>query len=285
MDKGVGIDKAILHLALQENKGKEFDFYPLLNQLSIPEDIHHFVLNTMFNRGYINGQPSIGSPTIHITDQGLQYVEQLKQNYFLRTGHPLNPNTSTDMPLEQTCETLFQMHKNDTFAHWWTKDSYNDKPANLIVAKELLLSKGVIYSKESASGQTSTHLNPDFYNTETCKESLEQISEQNKPKPSVLIDQSVTTHGDNSPAAAKDLTFTQTNNPEPPKKKWYQKWIDEFIKNIVQFIVTGSILFLSGLITGKSCNPTTNQLKSQPSDPKSLQNTNHLSSDTFNLKK
>jgi hypothetical protein len=281
MDKGVGIDKAILHLALQENKGKEFDFYSLLNQLSIPEDIHHFVLNTMFNRGYIGGQPSIGSPTIHITDQGLQYVEQLKQNHFIRTGQPLNPNTSSDMPLEETCEILFQMHKNDTFTHWWTKDSYNDKPSNLIASKELLLSKGVLYSKLLPTEQISTHLNPDFYNTETCKQALEQIAEQNKHRPSLLIDQSVTTHGNNSPAAAKDLTFNQTNTPEPTKKKWYQIWVDEFVKNAVQFIFTGAILFLSGLITGKSCNQATSQLKTQLSDPNILQ----ISSDTISLKK
>jgi hypothetical protein len=280
MDKGVGIDKVILHLALQENKAKEFDFYSLLNQLSIPEDLHHFVLNTMFSRGYINGQASIRSPFIHITEQGLQYVEQLKQNHFLRTGQPLNPRTSSDMPLEETCEILFQMHKNDTFTHWWTKDSYNDKPSNLIAAKELLHSKGVLYSKLLPTEQISTHLNPDFYKTKTCKESLEQIAEQNKHKPSIHIDQSITTHGNNSPAAAKDLTFNQTNNPEPTKKKWSQKWVDEFIKNIVQFIVTGAILFLSGLITGESCNQATSKLKTQLNDPNILQN----SSDTISLK-
>jgi hypothetical protein len=282
MNKGEGIDIAILHLAKQENQDKDFDFYSLLTDLSIPNDIHKFVFQTMFHRGYITGPPTISNPIVHITKPGLQYADQLKEQYFQKTGLPLDPINSTNMELNQTCEILFQMHKNDKYSHYWTKSSYNDKPSNLSVAKELLLSKGVLYSK-SSRGLTSTHLNPDFYNIQTCKEALDIIKEQSKPKPSVHIDNSITTHGDNSPAAGKELSFNQTNNPAAPKKKWYQKWIDEFIKNAVQFAFTILISFGGGLTIGKSCNQATDQSKFQPNDPKSLQIS---SSDTINkLKK
>ena len=131
-------------------------------------------------------------------------------------------------------------------------------------------------------------LNPNSYNLTLNNKlltALDIIKEQSKQKPSVHIDNSITTHGDNSPAAGKELSFNQTNNPATPKKKWYQKWVDEFIKNAVQFAFTIIISLISGVTIGKSCNQTTSQLKSQPSDPKSLQNTNHLSSDTTNFKK
>lgn len=285
MNKGEGIDIAILHLAKEENKDKDFDIYSLFNDLSIPTDIQKFVFQTMFHRGYVNGPPAFKNPIVHITGKGIDYANELKEKHFQKTGLPLNPINATDMQLEETCEILFQMHNNDSYNHWWTKDSYNNKPSNLSVAKELLISKGVIYEKTSTGGQYSTHLNPDFYNTQTCKEALDIIKEQSKQKPSVHIDNSITTHGDNSPAAGKELSFNQTNNPATPKKKWYQKWVDEFIKNAVQFAFTIIISLISGVTIGKSCNPTTSQLKSQPSDPKSLQNTNHLSSDTTNFKK
>jgi len=281
MNKGEGIDIAILHLAKPENIDKDFDIYALFTQLSIPDDIKKFVFQTMFHRGYIDGPPTIGNPIVHVKKKGLDYADELKEKYFQEHGKPLNPINTPEMTLDETCEILFQMHKNDSFSHWWTKESYNNQPSNLPVAKELLLSKGVLYAKTSNKGHISTHLNPDFYNTKTCKESLDIISEQNKPKPSVLIDKRITTHGANSPASNRDLSFNQTNNPDTPKKKWYQKWVDEFIKNIVQFIVTGFILFLSGLITGKSCNQSTSQLKTQPNDPNTLQ----ISSDTNSLKK
>ncbi|MCC7525333.1 MAG: hypothetical protein IT250_10960 [Chitinophagaceae bacterium] len=281
MNKVEGIDITILHLAKQENQDKDFDFYSLLTDLSIPADIHKFIFQTMFHRGYISGPPTISNPIVHITKPGLQYADQLKEQYFQKTGLPLDPTNSTNMELDQTCEILFQMHKNDKYSHFWTKSSYNGKPANLSVAKELLLSKRVLYSK-SSSGLTSTHLNSDFYNTQTCKEALDIITEQSKPKPSVHIDNSITTHGDNSPAAGKELSFNQTNNPDAPKKKWYQKWVDEFIKNAVQFIFTILISFGGGLTIGKSCTPTKPQSNFQPSDPKSLQ----ISSDTIlNFKK
>ncbi len=281
MNKGEGINIAILHLALQENKDKDFDFYSLLTQLSVPDDIQKFVFQTMFHRGYVVGPPTIGKPIVHLTKKGLEYAEQLKTEYFELTGQPLNPINSTDMQLEQTCEVLFQMHKNDSYNHWWSKDSYNNKPSNLAVAKELLISKGVIYEKTSTGGQHSTHLNPDFYNIATCKEALEITAEQNKPKPSLVIDQSITTHGQNSPASHHDLSFNQTNNPDTPKKKWYQTWVDEFIKNIVQYAFVAIVFLISGLGIGKSCNQSTTQVKSKPGDPKSLQN----SSDTNNFKK
>lgn len=281
MNKGEGINIAILHLALQENKDKDFDFYSLLTKLSVPDDIQKFVFQTMFTRGYINGPPTLSNPVVHITEPGSHYADKLKEQYFKNKGLPLNPTNTFDMQLDQTCEILFQMHKNDSCNHWWSKDSYNNRPSNLSVAKELLISKGVIYEKTSTGGQYSTHLNPDFYNTATCKEALEITAEQNKQKPSLVIDQSITTHGQNSPASHRDLSFSQTNNPDTQKKKWYQKWIDEFVKNAVQFIVTALISLLSGLTIGKSCNQATTQLKSQTSDLKSLQNTY----DTNNLKK
>lgn len=282
MNKGEGIAIAILHLAKQENQGKDFDFYSMLTQLSIPSDIQKYVFQTMFNRGYIDGTPTINNPIVHITKKGLQYADELKEKHFQEYNKPLNPTNTQDMPLEETCEILFQMHKNETFSHWWTKESYNNRPSNLSVAKELLLSKGILNSTTSLKGHSSTHLNPDFYNTTTCKEALNIVAEQNKSKPSVLIDNSITTHGPNSPAAGKDLSFKQTNNPETPKKKWYQKWIDEFIKNAVQFAFTILISFVGGLTIGKSCNQATNQLKSHANDPKFLQSS---SSDTIkNLK-
>lgn len=277
MNKGEGINIVILHLALPENKDKDFDFYALLTQLSVPDDIQKFVFQTMFHRGYIVGPPTIGNPIVHITKKGLEYADQLKSEHFELTGLPLNPINSTNMQLEQTCEILFQMHKNDSYNHWWTKDSYNNKPSNLSVAKELLLSKNIIYSRTSAGGQVSTHLNPDLYNVQTCKEALEIIAEQNKPKPSLIIDQSITTHGQNSPASHGDLSFNQTNNPETPKKKWYQKWVDEFIKNIVQYAFVAIVSLVSGVGIGKSCN----QSKTQSSNSKTLQ----TSTDTSKLKK
>jgi hypothetical protein len=281
MNKGEGIDIAILHLAKEENKDKNFDIYSLFNDLSIPTDIQKFVFQTMFHRGYVNGPPAFKNPIVHITEKGLDYANELKEKHFQKTGLPINPINPTDMQLEETCEILFQMHKNDSYNHWWTKDSYNNKPSNLSVAKELLISKGVIYEKTSTGGQHSTHLNPDFYNTASCKEALEITAERNKPKPSLVIDQSITTHGQNSPASHHDLSFNQTNNPNTPKKKWYQTWVDEFIKNIVQYAFVAIVFLISGLGIGKSCNQSTTQVKSQPGDPKSLQN----SSDTNSLKK
>jgi hypothetical protein len=281
MNKEEGIDIAILHLAKKENYDKDFNLYSLLTKLSIPEDIQEDVFHTMFQLGYIDGPPKISNPIIHVTKKGLHYADELRRKHFLEHNKPLNPNNTQDMLLEDTCEILFQMHKNNEFSHLWSYESYNNKPSNISVAKELLLSKGVLYPKTSLKGHTSTHLNPDFFNTATCKEALDIVAEQNKPKPSLFIDYSITTHGDNSPAAGKELSFNQTNNPETPKKKWYQKWVDEFVKNIVQYFFTALISFGGGLTIGKSCNQATSQSKFQPTDPKSLQ----IASGTNILKK
>jgi hypothetical protein len=279
MNKDEGIDITILHLAQPENHDKDLDFYYLLTQLSIPNVIQKLVFQTMFHRGYIDGPTTISNPIVHVTKKGLEYANELKENYFQEHNTPLNSTKTSDMLLEETCEILFEMHKNESFSHSWSKESYNNRPSNLSVAKDLLLSKGILYSKTSLKGHISTHLNPDFYNTKTCKEALAIIAEQNIPKPSFVIDQRITTHGHNSPASNRDLSFNQTNNPETPKKKWYQKWVDEFIKNAIQFAFTILISFGGGLTIGKSCNQVTNKSKSQPNNPKSMQSS---SSDTIN---
>ena len=47
------------------------------------------------------------------------------------------------------------------------------------------------------------------------------------------------------------------------EEKWYQKATDAFIKNAVQFIVTGLFTFIIGVLTGKSCNQHSNQQDSK----------------------
>lgn len=75
------------------------------------------------------------------------------------------------------------------------------------------------------------------------------------------------THGENSPIAGHDLDQTNNKNPAPSKKKWWEKILDEFIKNIVQYAVVAGISFISGLGIGKSCNLPKSQDKPQQHAP------------------
>jgi hypothetical protein len=281
MNKGEGMEIAILHLAKKENNDKEFDFYSMSTQLLIPDEIQKYVFQTLFHSSFINGPATIDNPIIRITEKGLQYAEELKEKYYLNNNKPLNPTNTQEMLIEDSCEILFQMHKNDSYNHLWTKNSYDNNPINLSVAKEILIYNKILFQNTLNNGKVYTNLNPDFYHIATCKEALDINADQKKLQSGLLIDNRITTHGDNSPASHSQLSYNQSNNPETTKTKWYQKWADEFVKNIVQYVFFISVSLITGVGIGKSCNLSPSQAKSQLSDPKFLQS----SLDSNNLKK
>jgi hypothetical protein len=113
------------------------------------------------------------------------------------------------------------------------------------------------------------------------------VKEEQRASYIAAVDQSVKVGGDyihapsNSGILGKDIKtedspFNQTtSDAKQTEKKWWQKWVDEFIKNAIQFSVTGLITFLSGLIIGKSCNPADIPKSSQQSNPRNGIDTSH----------
>ena len=88
------------------------------------------------------------------------------------------------MPLDETCELVFQMHKQgENYQVVWTKSTYIDKPADLDVAKELLLKKNIIYTREGTSTIELTILNPRFYEAKSFQQAI-SVSTQQSPIPS-----------------------------------------------------------------------------------------------------
>jgi len=83
------------------------------------------------------------------------------------------------MLLDETCELLFQMHKkNNNYQVVWTKSIYPDKPNDLDAAKELLLRKNIIYSRQSASSRELTFLNPEVYEARSFNEAMSIFTRQ-----------------------------------------------------------------------------------------------------------
>jgi hypothetical protein len=85
------------------------------------------------------------------------------------------------MSLDETCELVFQMHKQgDNYQVVWTKSTYIDKPADLDVAKELLLEKNIIYTKEGASPIERTILNPGLHEAKSFRQAIFLSTQQSQ---------------------------------------------------------------------------------------------------------
>lgn len=213
MDVSEAEIKTLRHLALPENQTKKFDFFLLLQELNVPAEIHQAVLNSLFHHRFIFGESTIGSPTINITSEGLQLVEQKEVIFFKKNKRPLNPINTTSMDIEQTCERLFQMHKNPRYQVIWTKSTYNNEPENLDVAKEKLIAERIIYSKERWD---ETYLNTDLLNVESYKEARVIIIKRNKDERNATI-YNVNQAGAVGPnSTANNNVLNQVNYTLPP---------------------------------------------------------------------
>lgn len=216
MYKDEAAQKVILHLALPENLEKEFEFYKLLQQLGIPKDLGKSTFNTLFYNHHIDGPPTIKDPVIHITDKGKEYAKEIEETYFQTHGTPLNPLNTTKMSLEQTCELLYQMHKNNGFEIIWTKNTYDNQPDNLSTAREVMLKQGIIFPKSSTGKTMITLLNPDLFDIDSYKNALHILVDKK------AVSNVITTnnYGNNAPITIaagyqveqKDLSINISNN-------------------------------------------------------------------------
>jgi hypothetical protein len=78
------------------------------------------------------------------------------------------------LPPDNVCEILFQMHKNDNYSVPWIKDTYKGKPKNMDTAKEILIQKGIIYSKTKGNIKT-TYLKPEYFEVASYEEAKKMI--------------------------------------------------------------------------------------------------------------
>lgn len=129
-----------------------------------------------------------------------------------------------------------------------------------------------LWVKESKSKTNCFEITP--LGKDELKEEIQRLeSESKRQGTSLFINQvgdNYTTHGQNSPLSGKNST---QQNAVSKKEAWYKKIVDEFIKNLVQYMVTAGIAFISGLAIGKSCNLPNSLKKDQSPLQKNVRDT------------
>lgn len=242
MDKDKAIEKTILFLAKAENQDQNFAINDLLLSLGVPRELHVPVFQRLFHSGYIKGGPALSNPIIWITPKGLEYAEELENKYFEEHQEPISPKNTKAASLDVACEILFQMHKNSEFKVLWTKSTYDNKPANLNVAKEVLLQKDIIYQKVSPRGHKTTHLNPEFFNASSYSEANRMLTTSKEKQPGTTINMRdgvamVNSHSGNISA------FNPNNVSHQADAK------QNTLQKVIGFILNNIVIIIVGLIT------------------------------------
>lgn len=250
--------RVISHLGHPDNRNSYFLKNQLFEQLEIPKNFYSDVWNKLWYdspRMIDANEKQLRNPEMKINHAGLKFIEQVEDGYYKEHGEPMYPRYGKALPLDETCEVLFQMHKEETdFKVLWTRETYIGKPENLNVAKDKLLHDKVI--KQYPSKHKITQLNLDLLNTTSYKEALTVLEDRKQKEFSnVYNDHSTKVEGDyinapkNKGIVGKNLKdIEQTNNPAPKvseKKPWWKQalgWIWEQIKKPIVAAISAYLL-------------------------------------------
>lgn len=262
-DVKAAFNKIILHLARPGNRDKEFPFDTLLQSLEIPE-IHKSTLwHSIWNhypKIVTTSKPSISNVPIKINEIGIELATELedeihqeqiklypvycdkilrlitikdKENITLTT-----PEISSILKIDyHTCEAIADdFNQRGLITLSVTSGEYNWhvlSPGHTFVRK-------TSFQNENESGIANFHY------------------EDNS------IDNSISTHGPNSPVASNLSTLTQTIN-EPKhieKKHWLQRAFEWVWEQIKKPVVAGIGSFIIGFISGRTTS-TDSKLNNQ----------------------
>lgn len=265
MTKQEAIDKMILALTMPDKKGKENDFHEVAIEQGIDSDIVEIALNSMRNaKNYLAGGPFLNKCLVTVTKTGLEYANSLREKYYFENRIPIDPENTTDLPIEDTCEKIFQLHNGQHHVVVWKNSLFGNNPKNLHAAKMKMLNEGIIQPFDTTS-EHRTILNSDYY---SCSSYLEckRIREQQK-SPVTLT--TINTTGSNNTIFNNSGEF-QINPEKPKQNNWFIRSLTWAGKIIAEHYIVIIVIPAATTIVGyKSCQKPSKQL----TQPKTTEST------------
>ena len=192
------------------------------------------------------GEPGL-NPIVKITPKGIDVARKIKEQIYTETGVPFGKQ-EIDLPLEETSEMIFQLHKNDRHEVNWTMETFGEyHPKNASVAKANLIRKGILFHPNS-SNDRKTALDSDFINLNSYSDCMKKIEEKESLKNKPSGDSY--TIGDVSGQLAIKSEVKDSMNPNKPSEEDTQIARDGFKINKQMLIWTIVIVLLTvaGLI-------------------------------------
>jgi hypothetical protein len=176
IDKNEAISRIIFYLIKPENKDKQHDFYKIASSLNIEKSMADHSYRSMLNSQYFfNTNGSQLKPIVKLTTIGESYAGKLEDEYFGLNNEPLHPKSTYMAMIQDTCEIIFQMHKNPKYQVPWSKSTYDGKPDNLGAAKEMMLRMGIIHNV----GKHTTMLEHEVMDANSYEEAKKILEQKN----------------------------------------------------------------------------------------------------------